>query len=111
MSILTPLVSHILAAEATPSVITTVNPDGSFRGSPGIIGFIVTFIMAVAIILLGLDLTRRARRLRYRSQYALAREAEQRAQAEANSDNQEIAPVSPGAHSKNARAQGQVTEP
>lgn len=81
MSVLTPLT--ILAAEATPTVITTVNPDGSFRGSPGIVGFIVTFIMALAIILLGLDLTRRARRLRYRSEYAIAREAEERAAAEA----------------------------
>lgn len=72
----------LLAAEATPTVITTVNPDGSFRGSPGIIGFIVTFIMALAIILLGLDLTRRARRLRYRSEYAIAREAEERSAAE-----------------------------
>ncbi|WP_237189430.1 hypothetical protein [Rothia nasimurium] len=71
----------LLAAEATPTVITTVNPDGSFRGSPGIVGFIITFILGIFIVLLGLDLTRRARRLRYRSEYAIAREAEERAAA------------------------------
>lgn len=71
------------AAEATPTVITTVNPDGSFRGSPGIVGFLVTFTLATVIVLLGLDLTRRARRLRYRSEYAIAREAEERAAAQA----------------------------
>lgn len=93
MSALTPFI--LLAAEATPTVITTVNPDGSFRGSPGIIGFIVTFIMALAIILLGLDLTRRSRRLRYRSEYAIAREAEERAAAEAAAAGQQgqVAPT------------------
>ncbi|MDO4898558.1 MAG: hypothetical protein Q3965_04535, partial [Rothia sp. (in: high G+C Gram-positive bacteria)] len=40
-------------------------------------------VLAVFIVLLGLDLTRRARRLRYRSEYAIAREAEERAAAEA----------------------------
>lgn len=77
------LAALTVAAEATPTVITTVNPDGTFRGSPGIVGFAVTFVLAIFIILLGLDLTRRARRLRYRSEYAIAREAEERAAAEA----------------------------
>ena len=61
MSSLT-LAALTVAAEATPTVITTVNPDGTFRGSPGIVGFGVTFVLAVVIVMLGLDLTRRARR-------------------------------------------------
>lgn len=92
MSALTLLALTLLAAEATPTVITTVNPDGSFRGSPGIVGFIVTFIMALAIVFLGLDLTRRARRLRYRSEYAIAREAEERAATEAAAQGQKAQP-------------------
>lgn len=83
MLVLTLTELTLSAAEATPTVITTVNPDGSFRGSPGILGFLVTFGLGLMIILLGLDLTRRARRLRYRSEYAIAREAEERAAAEA----------------------------
>ena len=93
MSALIPPSLTTLAAEATPTVITTVNPDGSFRGSPGIVGFIVTFCLAVAIVLLGLDLTRRARRLRYRSEYAIAREAEERAAAEAAAQGKTEEPV------------------
>ncbi len=93
VSALIPPSLTILAAEATPTVITTVNPDGSFRGSPGIVGFIVTFCLAVAIVLLGLDLTRRARRLRYRSEYAIAREAEERAAAEAAAQGKTEEPV------------------
>ncbi|MGV3102448.1 hypothetical protein [Rothia sp. 32237D007AR] len=88
MPALTPPALTLLAAEATPTVMTTLNPDGSFRGSPGIVGFIVTFCLAIAIVLLGLDLTRRARRLRYRSEYAIAREAEERAAAEATAQGE-----------------------
>lgn len=108
MSALTPLI--LLAAEATPTVITTVNPDGSFRGSPGIVGFIVTFIMALAIIFLGLDLTRRARRLRYRSEYAIAREAEERAAAEAAASGKQ-AQSAPTVHDEAVVAQDHLRRP
>ncbi|MCM3511048.1 hypothetical protein M3668_09745 [Rothia sp. P100] len=90
MSSLT-LAALTVAAEATPTVITTVNPDGTFRGSPGIVGFGVTFVLAVVIVMLGLDLTRRARRLRYRSEYAIAREAEELAKAETAASAAQVA--------------------
>lgn len=90
MSSLT-LAALTVAAEATPTVITTVNPDGTFRGSPGIVGFGVTFVLAVVIVMLGLDLTRRTRRLRYRSEYAIAREAEELAKAEAAASAAQVA--------------------
>lgn len=106
------LAAITVAAEATPSVITTVNPDGSFRGSPGIVGFIVTFILASFIVLLGLDLTRRARRLRYRSEYAIAREAAERAVAEANSTGQNPdAPVQPDVKEQAIVAQDHLRRP
>ncbi|MDY3048369.1 MAG: hypothetical protein SOR40_01125 [Rothia sp. (in: high G+C Gram-positive bacteria)] len=88
MPTLTPTDLALYAAEATPTVLTTLNPDGTFRGSPGILGFAVFFILGVIIILLGLDLTRRSRRLRYRAEYAQAREAEERAAAQAAETNQ-----------------------
>lgn len=46
--------------------------------SPGVIGFLVTFLLVVAVVLLILDLVRRQRRLRYRAEYARRREAEER---------------------------------
>ncbi|MBM7051443.1 hypothetical protein [Rothia sp. ZJ1223] len=70
----------ILAADlstVTPS-IQQYNADGSPLGSPGITGALVTMILGVLIILLGLDLTRRTRRLRYRMDYALAREEQEK---------------------------------
>lgn len=73
----------LLAADlsiATPSV-QEYNVDGSPLGSPGITGAIATMILGVLIILLGLDMTRRARRLRYRVDYAMAREEQEKKEA------------------------------
>lgn len=73
----------ILAADLstmTPSV-QEYNADGSPLGSPGITGAIATMILGVLIILLGLDMTRRARRLRYRIDYAMAREEQEKQKA------------------------------
>lgn len=66
----------VVAADATPQ---EYNQDGSPLGSPGFIGFVITMILGIGIILLMLDMTRRARRLRYRNEYAMAQEAEERA--------------------------------
>lgn len=78
------LLTHlVVAAEATSSAIPSYNQDGSPLGSPGITGFLATMVLGLMIILLGLDLTRRARRLKYRNDYAMAREAELRAAEEA----------------------------
>lgn len=74
-----PLIAEavIVAADATPQ---QYNQDGSPTGSPGFLGFVVTMAVGIGIILLMLDMTRRARRMRYRNEYAMAREAEERAQ-------------------------------
>ncbi|MDO4916825.1 MAG: hypothetical protein Q3974_04325 [Rothia sp. (in: high G+C Gram-positive bacteria)] len=73
-----PLIAEavIVAADATPQ---QYNQDGSPTGSPGFLGFVVTMVVGIGIILLMLDMTRRARRMRYRNEYAMAREAEERA--------------------------------
>lgn len=110
MSSLT-LAALTVAAEATPTVITTVNPDGTFRGSPGIVGFGVTFVLAVVIVMLGLDLTRRARRLRYRSEYAIAREAEELAKAEASAAQAATPEVHPTVKDEAVVAQDHLRRP
>ncbi len=45
--------------------------------TPGVVGFVVTFVVAVLIVLLILDMVRRIRRVRYRQEIAerLDREA------------------------------------
>lgn len=84
------LLTHlVIAADATSTAIPSYNQDGSPLGSPGITGFLATMVLGIMIILLGLDLTRRARRLKYRNEYAMAREAELRAQQEAVSTEDE----------------------
>jgi large-conductance mechanosensitive channel len=67
-----------LATAATPSPSPT---PGEFTGdvnivTPGIIGFIVTFLIAVATVFLIIDMTRRVRRVRYRDQVRAELEAE-----------------------------------
>lgn len=81
LSVLT--VTAPMAAELSTatSTIQEYNQDGSPLGSPGITGFLVTMVLGIVIILLGLDLTRRQRRLRYRVDYAKAREAEAKQQS------------------------------
>lgn len=82
------LLTHlVVAADATSSAIPSYNQDGSPLGSPGFTGFVVTMILGLMIVLLGLDLTRRARRLRYRNDYAMAREAELRAAEASEQDD------------------------
>lgn len=38
--------------------------------TPGVIGFVVTFAVMIAVVLLVLDMVRRVRRVRYRSEIA-----------------------------------------
>lgn len=42
--------------------------------SPGLLGFLITFVMVAVVVLLIVDMVRRQRRLRYRADYARARE-------------------------------------
>ncbi|WP_349897876.1 hypothetical protein [Parafrigoribacterium soli] len=70
-------VGHWLAA-ATP----TPNPDfDPTTVTPTWVGFAVTFLVAVATVLLIMDMVRRVRRVRYRSEVLEKLEAERAAQA------------------------------
>ena len=68
------LLSALLAA--TPSPTPTLDPSETWY-SPGTIGFIMTFLMAVGAMALIFDMVRRIRRVRYRAEIAekLAAEA------------------------------------
>lgn len=55
----------VAAASPTPSIDPTFNPD---TVTPGWVGFLITFLVAVVTVLLVMDMTRRVRRLRYREQ-------------------------------------------
>ena len=59
------LISAILAA--SPSPTPSVDPANTFY-SPGTVGFIATFGMALGATLLIFDLVRRVRRVRYRAE-------------------------------------------
>lgn len=52
---------------ATPNPESTTDPANTYY-SPGTIGFIATFAMAAAAVLLIFDLVRRVRRVRYRAE-------------------------------------------
>ncbi|MDO4251965.1 MAG: hypothetical protein Q4C74_01805 [Rothia sp. (in: high G+C Gram-positive bacteria)] len=71
------LTQALLRAES--AVPTKFAEDGTPLGSPGFLGFVMTLILGVFIIFLMLDMSRRARRMRYRNEYALAREAQEEA--------------------------------
>lgn len=77
-----------LAATVTP----TPGDDPSLRPgldpadvTPGLLGFLATLFLVIAVIFLIRDMTRRIRRLRYREMANL--EAEQAAAAEASGDH------------------------
>lgn len=81
------LVSHtvlnatagILADGESPSLKPGLDAN---QVSPGVIGFLLTLLLAVLIIFVALDHTRRQRRLKNRFDYAMAREQEEREAAE-----------------------------
>jgi len=52
-----PTPTPIPAFEGDPNIVT-----------PGVVGFAVTFLIAVATVLLVIDMTRRIRRVRYREE-------------------------------------------
>ncbi|ROP74453.1 hypothetical protein [Curtobacterium sp. PhB115] len=64
------------ALAATPSPSPSVVPDVDV--TPGVVGFIAIALVAIATIFLVIDMTRRIRRTRYRS------EIRERLEAEAN---------------------------
>jgi hypothetical protein len=67
----------VLAATSTPSPSsTTPNAD---LVTPGVWGFLITFLVAVAAVLLIMDMMRRVRRLRYRTEAKAKLDAEEAA--------------------------------
>lgn len=77
------VLGSLIAATPLPTPTTPEELDPT-SVSPGLIGFLVTFALAVATVLLLLDMVRRVRRLKYREQQAAA--AEQRAEEEQAGD-------------------------
>jgi len=63
-----------LAEELIPAI--EVNP---VMVTPGVIGFVATFGVAIASLLLSLDMVRRVRRVRYREEIAAKLDAEEAA--------------------------------
>ncbi len=68
------LSSMILAATPTPTPQSDFNQNSV---TPGFVGFAITFLIAIAVVLLCLDLVRRVRRVRYRGEIREKLEAEQ----------------------------------
>ncbi|WP_193554110.1 hypothetical protein [Rothia uropygialis] len=69
------LSAGLLADGESPSLKPGLDAN---QVSPGVVGFLLTLLLAVLIILVALDHTRRQRRLKNRFDYAMAREAEER---------------------------------
>ena len=62
-----------------PSPVPTSNVDAGLV-TPGVWGFVVTFLLVVAVVLLIFDMTRRIRRVTHRAQVKEALAAEQAAE-------------------------------
>lgn len=68
------------------AVVTPTPSPASYdtdQVTPGVVGFVVTFALAILVILLVLDMVRRVRRVNYRAQIAEELDAEERERAEA----------------------------
>jgi capsular polysaccharide biosynthesis protein len=64
---------------ATPAPDETIDPN---IVTPGVIGFILTIALAIAVVLLIVDMTRRIRRINYRAQANEKLDAEEAASEE-----------------------------
>jgi large-conductance mechanosensitive channel len=62
-------------ADPTPSPIPAFEGDVNLV-TPGVVGFIVTFLIAVATVFLVVDMVRRVRRVRYRAEVQAQLDAE-----------------------------------
>jgi len=78
-------------AAATPTPTPTIDPD---QVTPGVAGFIAIAVIAIAVVLLLVDMLRRIRRGRYRSEIAEDLDAEAAAAAE-TAASQEATPEDP----------------
>ena len=71
------MTSQLLAqADASRALRSTPELDPN-TVTPGVLGFIVTFLVAAAVVLLAIDMTRRIRRTRYRGEIAERLDAEE----------------------------------
>jgi hypothetical protein len=61
---------------ATPTPAPSSGPSDD-QVTPGYVGFLVTFALAVVVVLLIIDMVRRIRRVRYRAEIAERLDAEQ----------------------------------
>ena len=80
---MTPLAQFVTRL-ITDAVARTPSPIPEFTGdpnsvTPGAVGFAITFAVAIATVLLVIDMTRRVRRVRYRAEIAEKLDAEQAA--------------------------------
>ncbi|MFF1574071.1 hypothetical protein ACFVWR_15115 [Leifsonia sp. NPDC058292] len=69
--------ASIRVAAATPSPTPAPGAPKDDQVTPGYVGFIVTFLLAVVVVLLVIDMVRRIRRVRYRAEIAEKLDAEQ----------------------------------
>lgn len=77
----TPTPSPLPGFEGDPNMVT-----------PGVIGFVITFLVAAATVLLVIDMNRRVRRVRYREEIREELQAEVDAQRGNASDSGEPTP-------------------
>lgn len=78
LTLLAPLNTWLVwltADTPTPSPSPVINED---MVTPGVIGFLATFFIAAATVLLVVDMTRRVRRVRYRAEVQEQLDAEER---------------------------------
>ncbi|NEN07227.1 hypothetical protein G3T36_15300 [Diaminobutyricibacter tongyongensis] len=63
------IIASPIRAAATPTPSPSPAPDfNPDTVTPGLVGFAITFLIAVAVVLLILDMVRRIRRVRYRDE-------------------------------------------
>jgi hypothetical protein len=91
-------------ADSTPSPLPAYEGDVNLI-TPGVVGFAVTFLIAIATVLLLVDMTRRVRKVRYRSEVREQIAIEQAEEALAGSD------AEPGSRPARPATDGPVTTP
>lgn len=94
---MTPLAQFVTRL-ITDTAVRTPSPIPEFTGdpnsvTPGAIGFAVTFAVAIATVLLVIDMTRRVRRVRYRAEIAEKLDAEQAAAGQAGTTGASAEPT------------------
>jgi hypothetical protein len=75
-------------AAAAPTPSPTPSIPAADVTTPGVWGFVAFFGVAIVVLLLVIDMTRRVRRVRYRAEVNEKLDAEQRAQAEGDGSSE-----------------------